>query len=94
MFTKGRGLRVTRARFPARTPIDGPGSQPTNVQDRTLCVVRALMPTLTAQHVCHRQEDWAISKSSHMQQDMDMCLLSSTSTRILLADTVYDKNRD
>ena len=79
VFTKGRGLTVTRASFLARAPIDGPGSQPTDVQDRTLCVVRALMPTLAAQptHVCViAKKDWAVSLSSHMQQDMDMCLSS------------------
>ena len=40
----------------------------------TLCVSRALMPTLAVKppHVCHRHKDWAVSMGSHMQQDMDI----------------------
>ena len=72
LFTKCRGLTFTSARVLVRAPIDGPGSQPIDVQDRTLRVVRALMPTLAAQppHVCHGQKDWAVSTSSHMLQDV------------------------
>ena len=83
LFTEGRGLTFTSARVLVRAPIDGPGSQPIDVQDRTLRVVRALMPSFAAQpsHVCHGQKDWAISTSSHMLQDVWHFYGVSTSRR-------------
>ena len=70
------GSGVLRSPLPAslfRAPIDGPGSQPTDALDHTSCASRALMPTLAQPpHVCHRQKHWAVSRGSHMQQDMDI----------------------
>ena len=56
--TKGRGLTFTVARVLVGAHVDGAGSQPTDTENHTFCVVRALMPTLTSSqlHVCHRQE--------------------------------------
>ena len=66
---------VLRSHLPAslfRAPVDGPGSQPTDIRNHTKCVSRALVPTLAVYppHVCHRQRDRAVSMGSHMQQDM------------------------
>ena len=71
---RGRGLTFVFAHIFVRAHVYGPGSQPTDALDHTSCVSRALMPTLAVQppHVCHRQRDWAVSMSSHMQQDMDI----------------------
>ena len=49
---------------------------------------------LSCHVVCHRQQDWAVSISPHMQQHMDMCLSSPRQRAILLADTVHHKNGD
>ena len=43
---QGRGLTFTFARVLVGALIDGPGSQPTDTQDHTLCAARALVPTL------------------------------------------------
>ena len=72
-----QGAGVLRSRLPAslfRALIDGPGLQPSDIRNHTKCVSRALVPTLPVYppHVCHRQRDWAVSRGSHMQQDMDI----------------------
>ena len=46
-YTWDRGLTFTSARVLVRAPVDGPGSQPTDAEDHTSCVSRALVPTLT-----------------------------------------------
>ena len=75
LFACSFGVGVLRSCLPAslcRAPIDGPSFPPSDAKDHTLCVVRALVPTLAVlpPHVCHRQRDWAVSIGSHMQQDM------------------------
>ena len=52
----------------------GQARNPSTQRDHTLCVIRALVPTVAVQppHVCHRQKDWAVSMGSHMQQVMGM----------------------
>ena len=61
VFTKGRGLTFTSTRVLVRAHVDRPGLPPTDTVDHTLCVIRALVPTLAfaPPHVCHRQRDWA-----------------------------------
>ena len=73
VFTKGRGLTFTSAHVRVRAHVDGPGFHPPT-QWTTLCVIRALVPTLAFSplHVCFRQRDWAVSISWHMQQDTDI----------------------
>ena len=68
-----QGLTFTFARVLVWALIDGPGAQPTDTEDHTLCAACALVPTLAVWplHVCHRQRDSAVSIGSHMQQDMD-----------------------
>ena len=52
----------------------GQARNPSTQRDHTLCVIRALVPTVAVQpHVCHRR-DWAVSMGSHMQQDMGISL--------------------
>ena len=63
--TRGRGLTCTSPLILVRAHIDEPGCPSTDTMDHTLCVVRALVPTLAVQppHVCHRratgQSPWA-----------------------------------
>ena len=43
-YTRDRGLTFTSAHILVRAPVDGPGSQPTDAEDHTSCVSRALVP--------------------------------------------------
>ena len=49
---------------------------PTDAEDKTLCVARALMPLLglVATACMSSPRDWAVSVGSHMQQDVEMSL--------------------
>ena len=57
-YTRDRGLTFTSARVLVRAHVDGPGSHPTDAEDHTSCVSRALVPTLTVlpPHVWRSQE--------------------------------------
>ena len=37
-FTRGRGLTLTSARVLVRAPVEGPGSQPTDIGDHCVCI--------------------------------------------------------
>ena len=76
LFVRTQGVGVSHSLLPASLFEHMSMGQARNppTLGTTLCVSRALMPTLAVQppHVCHRQRDWAVSIGSHMQQDMDI----------------------
>ena len=76
LFVRTQGVGVSHSLLPASLFEHMSMSQARNppTLGTTLCVSRALMPTLAVQppHVCHRQRDWAVSIGLHMQQDMDI----------------------
>ena len=70
-YTRDRGLTFISARVLVRAHVDGPGSQPTDAEDHTSCVSRALVPTLTVlPPLVWRRQETRLSVGSHMQQDM------------------------
>ena len=65
---KGSGSTFTVARVLVGPHVNGPGSQPTDTQNHTFRIVRALM---SPWHCCHRMcVETGLSLGSHMQQDM------------------------
>ena len=84
VFTRGRGLSFTSARVLVRAHVGGPGFPRTGTVDHTLCVIRAVVPTLAcaAPHVCVcviAYRDWAVSIGSHMREDTDISEAAFTS---------------
>ena len=74
-FTRGRGLTLTSARVLVRAHVDASGfPPPRHSGPHSACnpCSRAHFGHVTA--ACHRQRDWALSKGSHMQQEMDIFL--------------------
>ena len=73
-FKKESGVLRSFSHVLVGALVGGSGSQPTDTVDHTQSVVRAPTPTLAVRppHVRHRHRDRAVSRGSHMQQDMDI----------------------
>ena len=85
LFVRTQGIGVLRSHLPTSLFEHLSMGQARNppTLGTTLCLSRALLPTLAVQppHVCHRQRDWAVSIGSHTQQNMDIFEAASTPRR-------------